>query len=81
MNVKAANTVWFVRGWEQDLFEALPHPAFPIVLCWSINILDVIDTHSTRPQVVEPEAGLDEISTAISVFDLERHPKSPKPPL
>ena len=81
MNVKAANMVRFVWGWEQYRFKPPPYLTISLMLDGSVDILDVIDTNSSRPQIVKPEAGFNEISTTVIVFNLQWHTKSPEPPL
>lgn len=81
LNMKTTNTVWFIWSRERDLLETIPQPTIPFVLHRNIDIPDMTDTNLTHPQIVKPETGLDEISMTISVFNLQRHAKSPKPPL
>jgi len=80
--MKPADTVVLPLVSKQDLLKALPHPlAGTFAPNGDIDILDLIDTNQSRPQVVKPKTRLDEVCPLVHVLCPQWYPKPSKAPL
>ena len=77
--MKPADTVKLSLVGKQDVLEPLPHPCTHIFTPdGNIDILDLINTNKSCPQVVKPKARFEEVRSLVKVLCPQWYPKPPE---